>query len=72
MERRAEIVEEVIISLKLVCNVEKEKKNPSVNTVEYSTNSGESLFTVQLTPEHAIHSNVPSKMTAAMNIKRVS
>ena len=50
MERRAEIVEEVIISLKFVCNVEKGKK-PAVNTVEYSSDSGESLFTVQLALE---------------------
>ena len=27
------------------------KEKPAVNTVQYSSDSGESLFTVQLTPE---------------------
>ena len=51
----------------------RKRKKPAVNTEEYSGDSGESLFTVQSTPEielvHAIHSNVPSKITAATKIK---
>ena len=50
------------------------RKKATINKVEYSSDSGESLFTVQLTPEvdsvHTIESNVPSKITAAMKIKR--
>ena len=49
------------------------RKKLAINKVEYSSDSGESLFTVQLTPEvdsvNAIQSNVPSKITAAMIIK---
>ena len=49
------------------------RKKAAVNTVEYSGDSGESFSTVQLTPEidsvHAIHSDVPSKITEAMKIK---
>ena len=41
--------------------------------MEYSSDSGESLFTVQLTPEidsvHATQSNVHSKITEAMKMK---
>ena len=37
--------------------------------MEYSSDSGESLFAVQLTPEHATQSNVHSKIREAMKMK---
>ena len=45
-----------------------------VNKVSVSSSdSGESLFTIQLTPDfdsvHVIQSNIPSKITAAMKLK---
>jgi len=56
-----------------VCKQRGRRKKP-VNTVSVSSSdSGESLFTIQLTPEvdsvHAIQSNIPSKITAAMKSK---
>ena len=56
-----------------ICMQRGRRKKPAINKVEYSSDSGESLFTVQLTPEvdsvHTIQSNVPSKISAAMIIK---
>jgi len=56
-----------------VCKQRGRRKKP-VNTVSVSfSDSGESLFTIQLTPEvdsvHAILSNIPSKITAALKLK---
>ena len=56
-----------------VCKQHGRRKKP-VNTVSVSSSdSGESMFTIQLTPEvdsvHAIQSNIPSKITAAMKLK---
>ena len=56
-----------------VCKQRGRRKKP-VNTVSVSSSdSDESLFTIQLTPEadlvHVIQSNVPSKITAAMKLK---
>jgi len=66
MERLAESVERVITSLECVSSVVEGKK--LLNTVSVSSSdSGESLFMIQLTPEvdsvHAIQSNIPSKIT---------
>ena len=56
-----------------VCKKRGRRKKP-VNAVSVSSSdSGESLFTIQLTPEvdsvHTIQSNIPSKITAAMKLK---
>ena len=50
------------------------RRKKRVNTVSVSSSdSGESLFTVHITPEvdsvHAIQSNIPSKITATMKFK---
>ena len=68
MERLAESAEGVITSQKCVCSVDE------VNKVSVSSSdSGESLFTIQLTPDfdsvHAIQSNIPSKITADIKLK---
>ena len=56
-----------------VCKKRGRRKKP-VNAVSVSSSdTGESLFTIQLTPEvdsvHAIQSNIPSKIAAAMKLK---
>ena len=59
-----------------VCMQRGRRKKPTINKVEYSSDSGESLFTVQLTPEvdsvNAIQSNVPSKIKGSHDNKRGS
>ena len=72
MERLAESEERVITLRESASRVDERKKR--VNTVSVSSSdSGESLFTVQLTPEvdsvHAIQGNIPSKITATMKLK---
>lgn len=77
MAKHAESVERAIILRKFACSEDERKSLAPADQVtvfgEYSSDSGESLFTFRLAPGvesvHAIQTTCPSKINTAMKIK---
>lgn len=77
MAKHAESVERAIILRKFACSVDERKSLAPADQLtvfgEYSSDSGESLFTFRLAPGvesvHAVQTTVPSKINTAMKIK---
>lgn len=77
MAKHAESVERAIILRKFACSVDERKSLAPADQLtvfgEYSSDSGESLFTFRLAPGvesvHAVQTTVPSKINTAMEIK---
>lgn len=77
MAKHAESVERAIILRKFACSVDERKSLAPADQLtvfgEYSSDSGESLFTFRLASGvesvHAVQTTVPSKINTAMKIK---